>query len=275
MPLSFRQSWLPVPPTSRMTRFRKTSIPAARSSATSPPSSQLMPFADCPSTTRSWSTTHRARESWIACDPPRIRAATPGRTRRSRSGRPVRRAPGWRCCRPRTVGRRRAGRAADRARHTHEPVSRRNTTRRFDPMLSTRCIGAAALSLCAGLAVTTANAEIFQRISGDQSASTPSRSTRTEDGGYVTTGFRDDGDARRRRGRPHHQALLRRLDRVAAPLARPRAATSATRSSRPPTAGTSSPPSPPARATRCWASCSSASTPRACSSGTATTPARS
>ena len=62
-------------------------------------------------------------------------------------------------------------------------------------MLSTRCIGAAALSLCAGLATTTANAEIFQRISGDQSREHAYSIGRTFDGGYVTTGYRDDDPA--------------------------------------------------------------------------------
>jgi hypothetical protein len=62
-------------------------------------------------------------------------------------------------------------------------------------MLSTRCIGAVALSLCAGLATTTADAEIFQRISGDQSREHAFSIGRTFDGGYVTTGFRDDSDS--------------------------------------------------------------------------------
>ncbi len=62
-------------------------------------------------------------------------------------------------------------------------------------MLSTRCIGAVALSFCAGLAVPTANAEIFQRISGDQSREHAFSIGRTLDGGYVTTGFRDDDPA--------------------------------------------------------------------------------
>jgi hypothetical protein len=62
-------------------------------------------------------------------------------------------------------------------------------------MKSTRCIGIAALSLCAGLATTTANAEIFQRISGDQSREHTFSIDRTDDGGYITTGYRDDDDA--------------------------------------------------------------------------------
>lgn len=62
-------------------------------------------------------------------------------------------------------------------------------------MKSTRCIGIAALSLCAGLATTTANAEIFQRISGDQSREHAYSIDRTNDGGYITTGYRDDDDA--------------------------------------------------------------------------------
>ena len=62
-------------------------------------------------------------------------------------------------------------------------------------MMSTRCIGAVALSLCAGLTATTANAEIFQRISGDQSREHAFSISRTDDGGYITTGFRDDDTA--------------------------------------------------------------------------------
>lgn len=62
-------------------------------------------------------------------------------------------------------------------------------------MLSTRSIGAAALSLCAGLSVTTANAEIFQRVLGDEARETAYSIERTSDGGYITTGFRDFGDA--------------------------------------------------------------------------------
>ena len=61
-------------------------------------------------------------------------------------------------------------------------------------MLSTRTIGAAALSLCAGLATTNANAQIFQRAYGDESRETAFSIERTNDGGYVTAGFRDYGD---------------------------------------------------------------------------------
>lgn len=58
-------------------------------------------------------------------------------------------------------------------------------------MSSTRLIGAVALSVCAGLALTTANAEIFQRVSGDPSREHAFSIANTSDGGYVTAGFRD------------------------------------------------------------------------------------
>lgn len=57
-------------------------------------------------------------------------------------------------------------------------------------MLSNRAIGAAALALCAGL-TTTANAQLFQRISGDPAREHAYSIDQTEDGGYITTGFRD------------------------------------------------------------------------------------
>jgi hypothetical protein len=62
-------------------------------------------------------------------------------------------------------------------------------------MSSTRLFGAAALSVCAGLAVTTANAEIFQRVLGDQSREIAYSINTTFDGGYITTGLRDGGTA--------------------------------------------------------------------------------
>ncbi len=60
-------------------------------------------------------------------------------------------------------------------------------------MSSTRLFGAAALSVCAGLAVTTANAEIFQRVLGDNAREHAFSIETTTDGGYVTTGYRDTG----------------------------------------------------------------------------------
>lgn len=62
-------------------------------------------------------------------------------------------------------------------------------------MLSHRAIGAAALSFCAGLIVSTANAEIFQRVLGDQAREHTFSINRTDDGGYITTGYRDAGAA--------------------------------------------------------------------------------
>ncbi|USN99778.1 MAG: hypothetical protein H6810_03720 [Phycisphaeraceae bacterium] len=72
-------------------------------------------------------------------------------------------------------------------------------------MSSTRIIGAAALSLCAGLSVSTANAEIFQRVQGDDSREHVYSINRTLDGGYVTTGYRDYGDAA---GAPAEDVLI-------------------------------------------------------------------
>lgn len=57
-------------------------------------------------------------------------------------------------------------------------------------MFSTRAIGAAALTLCAGLS-TTANAQMFQRIAGDQNREHTYSIDATEDGGYISTGYRD------------------------------------------------------------------------------------
>jgi len=57
-------------------------------------------------------------------------------------------------------------------------------------MMSNRIIGAAALALCAGLS-STANAQMFQRISGDEDREIAYSIETTTDGGYITTGFRD------------------------------------------------------------------------------------
>lgn len=58
-------------------------------------------------------------------------------------------------------------------------------------MMNARSIGVVALSLCAGLTVSTANADIFQRIHGDESREIAYSIGNTVDGGYVTTGLRD------------------------------------------------------------------------------------
>lgn len=57
-------------------------------------------------------------------------------------------------------------------------------------MKSTRAIAVAALTICAGL-TTTANADRFQRVLGDTDRENTFSIENTDDGGYVTTGFRD------------------------------------------------------------------------------------
>ena len=62
-------------------------------------------------------------------------------------------------------------------------------------MMNARSIGVVALTLCAGLTTSTANADIFQRIHGDESREIAYSINTTDDGGYVTTGLRDFGAA--------------------------------------------------------------------------------